>query len=444
MKEIKDKNWLDMTAGNYFIIPTKIVELIGSNSTILLSFLLRKERYFEDREELTEDGFFYNTINDIEQFTHLSRYKQDYCIERLKEFNLIETDLRGLPAKKYFKINHLELANKFVGNSQTSLSETRKQVCRKLTLTNKAITNNPCICASHNSVLLRKKKFLVKQEEPKRELLKKGIEETLAQNSEERKEKEKEKLSCVITFDMQQIIDYWVSKNLPFHREGTKTYAHAMNNLHSLFKGTLFNGMSDKTKHNRKFSVNEIKTGIDNFVLAGYNLDYQPVNKKFLQSVSFVNFFYTSFPCAREEDKSPFLKYLLKKPERITESKIYAVKDANPQASKIIENWYRKTFVGNRDQSFSLKNKNDIVYSVIELAKFYEENKSKILFESHKRLYNQNDPICFLALQVTRLFDKMLRNEDNLYLILTTSWIKSEKTIKERLPAFLMSESMMK
>jgi hypothetical protein len=159
--------------------------------------------------------------------------------------------------------------------------------------------------------------------------------------------------------------------------------------------------------------------------------------------MNFANFFYNTYPCPKEEDKSLFLKYLLNKPTLIRDSKIYRVKDDKPEATKILVDWYKKT-LGNRDSSFSLKNKNDLVYAVSELKNFYKENEDKLKLEDWKRTYNQYDPICFLALQLTRVMDKLLRENENLYLIFTTSWFKSEKTLQERLPTFLMKENMMK
>lgn len=423
---------------NYIRLPKKMIALLGYHTTALLSYLIYKEIYFENRGELTEDRFFYNLMTDIEANIFLTKKMQMNALDTLEELKLIKTKLLGMPAKKYYKINHLTLSSQF---SQKVISSSDKRAHQEVTkghITNNTLTNNPSICASHSSLL--RKKLIIKKSLSKKEIMKKGIKETLAEQKGKRDEKEKEKLKRFVSFDMKKIIDYWINKNLPFHREGTKTYAIAMDRLKALLKGTLFNGMDDKSLHNRIFSFEEIKRSIDNFVLAAYNLDYEPVDKKFLSSVDFVNFFYTTVSWST---KSFFLKYLVEKPSLRKDSKIFAVKDINPEATKILMAWYKKTFSG-RDSSFSLKNRNDLVYAVNELKRFYEENKSHLTFDGFKISYNQTDPICFLAIQLTRAFEKELRDNDSFYLIMTTGWFKSEKTIKERLPKFLRLERMMK
>jgi hypothetical protein len=58
--------------------------------------------------------------------------------------------------------------------------------------------------------------------------------------------------------------------------------------------------------------------------------------------------------------------------------------------------------------------------------------------------YNQTNPISFLAEQVTRAMDKILRENENMFVSFTTGWLKSEKMFEERLPMFLHNERMMK
>src|SRR5699024_3542674 len=48
-------------------------------------------------------------------------------------------DVRGIPAKRYFRLGYKSLANKIVNNSQTSIQKNDKQVFKKLA-TNKELT----------------------------------------------------------------------------------------------------------------------------------------------------------------------------------------------------------------------------------------------------------------------------------------------------------------
>ena len=454
---MKNKNHLMMT-GKYTIVSNEIARLVGNDAALLLAYLVRKKEDFKDR---LVDGFFYNIAKDIEKGANLTRREYESSLEKIVKQGFVETKSEGEHFKKHFKINELVIENKIVEMTQTSKStlyESDKALCTDCTTTNNTNTKYPINVASqhianpsdlqNSNNLVKGKKLLVKKKPTvllhKKELLKNGIKETLADNSAVRKEKEKAKLHREVSFDMQNVIDYWLTQDLPFHNEGTKTYAKAMDNLKDLLCGKLFNSFKDKSNHNRKYSIDEIKRSINNFVLAAYNIDYEPTNKKFLQKISFVDFFYNTYPCPREEDKSLFLKYLLSKPTLIKDSKIYTVKDIKPEATKILTLWYRKTFRNRDNNNYSLKNRNDLVYTVNEIKKFYEENKNRLHIESWKSTYGEHDPISFLALQLTRAMDKMLRENENMYLIFTTSWFKTEKTLQERLPTFLIKENMLK
>lgn len=99
---------------------------------------------------MLEDDYFFNTIENIEEDTTLSRYQQDRAINKLVKLGLIEYQVKGMPARRYFKINYddtiekllcKKLTNYFVRNSQTTLQQTDKLLCKKLT-SNNTNTNN--------------------------------------------------------------------------------------------------------------------------------------------------------------------------------------------------------------------------------------------------------------------------------------------------------------
>src|SRR5699024_596215 len=52
---------------------------------------------------------------------------------------ILEKDVRGIPAKRYFRLDYKSLANKIVNNSQTSVQKNDKQEFKKLA-TNKELT----------------------------------------------------------------------------------------------------------------------------------------------------------------------------------------------------------------------------------------------------------------------------------------------------------------
>ena len=453
---MKTKNHLMMT-GHYTIISNEIMRFLGNDSAILLSYLSRKN---EDFKNHSKDGFFFNIAEDIQKGTNLTRWKYENALEKLENEGFVETKTEGSPPKKYFKINEISIKNKIEEITQTDnfdLSATNKSNCKAVTTTNKAITKNLFCCPSDNNknpsdfcnagkIVL--KPIIKKKDKPviasKRELMRTGIKETLANNKAARVLKKKIANTETTTFEIENIVDYWDKKGLGMHKRDTISFNKAVRTLKLLLKGTLFNSFTNRSNHNRKFSMEEIKRAIDNFELAAYNMDYEPVHKKYLQSVKFSEFFYSNRPTPKEEDKSMFLKYLLNKPILHANSPVFAAKDVYPHASKILTDWYKKTF-GNRDDGkYTLKNRNDIIFASQGIGKFYEQNKDKLNIKNWLMTYNQTNPISFLAEQVTRAMDKILRENENMFVSFTTGWLKSEKMFEERLPMFLHNERMMK
>jgi hypothetical protein len=86
------------------IVNKNLVHAIGLNAAIMYSELASKRAYFEDRGQLTEDGYFFNTVDNIKLDTGLGEKPQAAAIKQLKSLGLINTAKRGLPAKRYFKI----------------------------------------------------------------------------------------------------------------------------------------------------------------------------------------------------------------------------------------------------------------------------------------------------------------------------------------------------
>ncbi len=82
-----------------------LTHAIGLNEAILYCELVSRLIYFNDRGRLTKDGYFFNTINDLQAGTSLTEYQQRRALNRLEKLGLISTRLQGMPAKRHFRIN---------------------------------------------------------------------------------------------------------------------------------------------------------------------------------------------------------------------------------------------------------------------------------------------------------------------------------------------------
>lgn len=118
-------------SSNYWTLNKAIVKMFGIETAFMLSNLAEAESLISD-----EDGWFYQTHDTVEKMTGLSRRKQDNAINQLLSEGILIKEVRGIPAKRYFKLDYSKLTNKFAQNVQTGLHKTSKPDCAKRT-TNK-------------------------------------------------------------------------------------------------------------------------------------------------------------------------------------------------------------------------------------------------------------------------------------------------------------------
>ena len=124
----------------YWVLNKKIVKQLGVETAFLLSSFADAEDMLSDK-----DGWFYQTTETVENITTLSRYKQDRCIKQLEDIGILQKQTRGLPPKRYFKIDYDSVTNLLVSNSHIDMLETDKSNSEKLAtskeLSNKSLSN---------------------------------------------------------------------------------------------------------------------------------------------------------------------------------------------------------------------------------------------------------------------------------------------------------------
>ena len=124
------KNLLSSTA--FLVVNKELAKQIGLHEVVLLADLISKEQYFIGNNQLNE-GWFFNTAKNIQADTTLTSHQQRKAIKNLKSLGIIETKLKGIPAKQYFKIKEIKLLSYF----DTSGKKSEQQVIKKTQTINK-------------------------------------------------------------------------------------------------------------------------------------------------------------------------------------------------------------------------------------------------------------------------------------------------------------------
>lgn len=101
----------------YWVLNKNMVQIFGLESAMLLSNFAEADSMFLD----SEDGWFYQTSETVERLTTLSRHKQNKCIKILIDAGVLHQQNKGMPMKRYFRLDYDVLATLLADFQQTGV-----------------------------------------------------------------------------------------------------------------------------------------------------------------------------------------------------------------------------------------------------------------------------------------------------------------------------------
>lgn len=117
-----------LMSSNYYTLNKQIVKALGIEPAFLLTILIEASDGLAD-----DEGWFYQTIETLEELTGLSRHKQNKIIQDLIETNILIQENRGTPCRRFFKISFQEIENLVLKKTESSLLKIDKLDCKKFT-----------------------------------------------------------------------------------------------------------------------------------------------------------------------------------------------------------------------------------------------------------------------------------------------------------------------
>ena len=117
-----------LMSSNYYTLNKQIVKTLGIEPAFLLTILIEASDGLAD-----DEGWFYQTIETLEELTGLSRHKQNKIIQDLIEAKILIKENRGTPCRRFFKISFQEIENLVFKKTETSLLKIDKLDCKNLT-----------------------------------------------------------------------------------------------------------------------------------------------------------------------------------------------------------------------------------------------------------------------------------------------------------------------
>ena len=98
-------DYANMLRGNGFLSVNKVMlRVLGTNKAVFLAHLFDLQSYRKSQKDLTMDGAFYIRAADWRTNTGQSPYTLNKSIQWAESLGLLQTDMRGIPAKRFFKV----------------------------------------------------------------------------------------------------------------------------------------------------------------------------------------------------------------------------------------------------------------------------------------------------------------------------------------------------
>ena len=148
---------------NYITLNKDLIKLVGLEEAILLGELASEYDYWEKQDAL-EDGYFYTTVENVQNNTTLSDYQQRKILKKLQEMDLVDVKVRGIPAKRYIKINEEQVIELFdsqlLKNLISSSQKIKELDVKKLKGNNNINNKNNNKNKNKNNIVMEKPKFV--------------------------------------------------------------------------------------------------------------------------------------------------------------------------------------------------------------------------------------------------------------------------------------------
>ena len=110
-----------LMASNCYILNKHLVMTLGIETAFFLTALVEADEILADK-----NGWFYQTIPQIEKMTGLTKHKQTNCINELLILGILLQENKGMPMKRYFKLDYEKIAKLLSFHKKDNSQEDRE------------------------------------------------------------------------------------------------------------------------------------------------------------------------------------------------------------------------------------------------------------------------------------------------------------------------------
>lgn len=117
---------LSLISSNNFIVLNKtLISLLGIEEALMLGELASEYDYWVNQGK-TKDGWFFSTVENVERNTNLSKHRQKKALENLQKQGLVTVERKGMPAKRYIRINE-DAISQILSNKKSKILTSRSE-----------------------------------------------------------------------------------------------------------------------------------------------------------------------------------------------------------------------------------------------------------------------------------------------------------------------------
>lgn len=118
----------DKQGAGYICVNKALMHNLGNDAAIVYAELVRSYLYYEKQGTLTDDGYFFCTVESLQENCNVSKAQQNKIFKSLAEKGLVKLDYRGLPKRRYIAL----IADEAAVNAIFSLPEKQEKQKEKM------------------------------------------------------------------------------------------------------------------------------------------------------------------------------------------------------------------------------------------------------------------------------------------------------------------------
>lgn len=125
----------------------------GIYAAMILADLISKRQYFIENGDLCLDDWFFNTVENIEIDTTLTKHQQNKALKKLEEFGFVNIKYADVPKKRYYLINDKKVLETLTESQWAKNLTTRGQKICPLEVKKFAHNKNKELIINNNSIV---------------------------------------------------------------------------------------------------------------------------------------------------------------------------------------------------------------------------------------------------------------------------------------------------